>query len=113
MPHAHGGAGELPEEIYAFAKAYSEKGVPLARVKVPTVDGQHAWSEYSSKAAITSAELIYTKDAGNWQARKWESLPAKVESKRVSAELPDGVKVLYFNLTDGRGLVVSSEYVEL
>ncbi len=113
MPHGHGGAGERPEEIYAFAKTFSEKGLPLAKVKATQQDAKQAWSEYTSKSPIKIAELVYTKDTGKWPERKWESLPAKVDSKRVSAELPDGVKVFYFNLTDERGLIVSSEHLEL
>ncbi len=113
MPHGHGGAGERPEEIYGFAKTFCEKELPLAKVKATQHDAKQAWSEYSSKSPIASAELVYTKDTGKWPERKWETLPAKVGSKRVSAELPDGVKVFYFNLTDERGLLVSSEHVEL
>lgn len=113
MPHGHGGAGELPPEIYALARACTEKDVPLARVKVPTVKDQQARCDYSSKTPIVSAELTYTSDTGKWSERKWHSSPASVGSRRVNADLPAGTKVFYFNLTDSRGLVASSEHVEL
>ena len=108
MAHAHGGPGEKPEEIHAFANAIFKGGTPLARI---TGQGE-GWATFESKAPIVKAELCTTKDAGKWQPRKWESAPAAIEGNKVTATIPEGVKVHYLNLIDDRGLVVSTEHVE-
>lgn len=112
MPHAHGGPGENPEEIRAFADSILKDGKPLAKVMSMERRGDGAIVQFKSATKITKAELVFTKDLGKWQDRKWESIEAKLADGSASAALPDGVKVCYFNLTDDRGLVVSSEHVE-
>jgi cephalosporin-C deacetylase-like acetyl esterase len=108
MAHAHGGPGEKPEEIHAFANAIFKGGVPLAKI---TGQGE-GWATFESKAPIAKAELCFTKDVGKWQPRKWESAPAAIDGNKVTAVLPEGVKAWYLNLVDDRGLVVSTEHVE-
>jgi cephalosporin-C deacetylase-like acetyl esterase len=112
MPHAHGGPGEKPEEIHAFANALFKGGVPLARIEKQGRDGDVLWAEFSSAAPVVKAELSFTKDAGKWQARNWESTPAALEGRRASARAPEGATAAYLNLFDDRGLVVSAEHVE-
>lgn len=114
MPHGHGGAGENPEEIHAFADSLLELGAPLVRFAGHGRDGDRAWARYEGERPVTKVELNYTCDAGVWTDRKWESVPADIdaESRTVSAVLPAGVTVHYFNLYDDRDLVVSSEHEE-
>ena len=81
---------------------------PLAKI---TGQGE-AWATFESKAPVVKAELCYTKDVGKWQPRKWESAEAAIDGQKVTAALPQGVKVWYLNLIDDRGLVVSTEHVE-
>jgi dienelactone hydrolase len=113
MAHAHGGPGEKPEEIHAFANALFKGGVPLARITALKVEKSECSAAFTSKAPIVRAELEFTRDAGKWQTRKWETAPATLEKERVTAAIPDGAKVLYVNLFDDRNLVVSTEHVEL
>jgi len=115
MPHGHGGPGENPEEIRAFADSILKGGVPLGRVIAPGREGHRVWATYDSASPIAKAELNFTKDAGPWTKRMWETQPAELDSEHhvVSADLPDGVTVYYLNLIDARGLVVSTEHVEL
>jgi hypothetical protein len=70
--------------------------------------------EYRSKAPIVKAELNYTKDRGRCQDRKWESVPARLETKvrKAAAEVPAEATAWYINLFDDRDLVVSSEHRE-
>ncbi len=115
MAHGHGGPGEKPEEIRAFADSFCKEGQPLA-----TITGQGAekegtaWVQWKSPTKIEKAEVLYTKDSGIWKERKWESVPAVLEqeSGKASAKLPEGVTVYYFNIVDSRGLTVSSRHVE-
>jgi len=115
MPHGHGGAGENPEEILAFADSMFRGGKPLAKIMGQGRDGGRAWVSFSSDVVMARAELNYTKDTGSWQKRKWDTMPAVLDAVggKASAVLPDDAKVYYINLVDERGLFVSSEHVEL
>ncbi len=115
MPHGHGGAGENPEEILAFAENIVNNGKPLVKVTGQGRDGLQVWANFTSEVSVTKAELNFTKDTGKWQQRKWETMPASVDSnaRKVTATLPEGAKVYYFNLVDERGFVVSTEHVEV
>lgn len=112
MAHAHGGPGEKPEEIHAFANAIFKGGPPLAKITGQGEEKGAAWATFTSTSTVEKAELCFTKDTGKWQARKWESAPAAIERGRASAPIPEGAKVYYLNLVDDRGLVVSTEHVE-
>jgi hypothetical protein len=112
MPHAHGGPGENPKEIHALAESLFANGTPLARITKSGRDNSNAWVLAQSAAPIQKAELNYTADTGRWQDRKWEAIPAVWDAQvgRASAVLPKAAAVFYFNLTDNRSLVVSSEH---
>ena len=121
MPHGHGGAGENPEEIHAFADSFLRGGTPLAKLVGQGREEGKAWAVVESQAPIASAEFTYTKDEGKWQDRNWEIQPAALETiastepaampkYRASIALPEGVKVYYFNFASDKGLVVSSEH---
>jgi cephalosporin-C deacetylase-like acetyl esterase len=107
MPHNHQDGAE-PGEIRAFADATLNKGAPLPRITRTSGDSV----EYKSKRPVVKAELNYTKDAGRWQDRKWESVPARLDTKshKATAEIPAGAKASFINLFDDDGLVVSSEH---
>src|SRR6185295_4164263 len=112
MAHAHGGPGEKPEEIHAFADALFKGGAPLAKISGQGLEKGEAWVTFTSKTPLVKAELSFTKDAGKWQPRKWESVAAKIENGRASAAVPEGARAFYLNLFDDRNLVVSTEHVE-
>lgn len=115
MPHGHGGAGENPKEIHAFAESIFNGKSPLTVITGQGRDGMNAWVSFKSKEPIVRAELNYTTDTGKWQDRKWESAPAPLDAAqgKATATVPEGTRVYYFNLTDASSLVVSSEHVEL
>jgi len=114
MPHGHGGAGENPEEIHAFADSFLKGGQPLAKTTGQGREGSQVWATFESAVPLAKAELNYTKDLGKWQERKWEAAPARLESAtRATAVLPEGATVYYLNLADPHDLAVSTEHVEL
>lgn len=115
MPHGHGGAGENPAEIHAFAESLLGRGTPLAKITGQGRDGQQVWVTFQAGAPIRRAELTYTCQTGRWQDRKWETAPAELDeaAHKVTARLPSGVKVYYLNLIDERNLVVSTEHEEV
>jgi len=110
MKHSHS-AGWAPEEIQAFADSIRNIADPLPQITGQGVDGATAWASYESKTPLSKAELNYTRDEGPWKDRKWQTLPATIEPEgKVSAQLPLGTAVHFFNLTDSRDLLVSSEH---
>jgi dienelactone hydrolase len=110
MPHGHE-PGVAPEEIHAFANSIINGQQPLARIQNQGRRGNDVWAAVRSAVPIQRAELNFTKDKGRWQDRKWETVAAKMDRRRVSATLPDGARVYYLNVFDERGMVVSSEHV--
>jgi len=111
MPHSHED-GWKPEEIFAFANQVVNSGTPLTRVLSQARDQQRAWIKFKSKSPVVHAELLYTLDNGIWKDRDWLVIPTQIIPGKamVQATLPAGVRVFFFNLTDARGLVVSSEH---
>ncbi len=102
--------GESPEEVRVFADSIVNGGRPLVRVLASGVESGKAWVKCEPAAAIKGVELIYTRYPGTWQNRKWETLPAAWSSDgRADIQLPKGVRACFFNITDDRGLIVSSD----
>jgi hypothetical protein len=112
MPHGHGGAGENPEEIGAFANNLLKNDKPLAKIIDQGVEGKTLWATFNSSVPIASAELLFTKDQGEWFNREWYSEPANLSQNKVNADLPEGATVCYLNLIDEKELVVSTEHFE-
>jgi len=112
MPHGHGGAGENPEEIRVFADSILKGGNALPVVTGTGCEGTSVWAAYTARVPVVKAELNYTRDAGRWQDRKWETLAGQISGNRVSVPLPEGTRAYYFNLVDDRQCVVSTEHVE-
>jgi dienelactone hydrolase len=115
MPHGHGGAGENPEEIRAFADSQLGRGQPLTKITAQGRDGDLAWATFETTSPIQRTELNYTVQTGKWADRKWETVAATVDpaAHKVVARLPQGVKVYYLNLIYQRNLIVSTEHVEI
>lgn len=110
MPHGHGGAGENPEEIRVFADTILQAGTALPEITGAGCDGAQAWATFTSNSRVVEAVLNFTLDEGAWQDRKWEAIPAELSDGSVVAELPADAKVYYFNLTDERDCIVSTEH---
>lgn len=112
MKHGHQD-GAKPEEIDAYAKAMLMDGPALVRISKQGEKAGAAWAHYGRGTSPVRAELNFTRDSGKWQDRKWETVSAVLDPKqrRASAKIPAGATVFYLNLTDERGLIVSSEHV--
>ncbi len=112
MLHGHGGPGENPEEIRAFADSICKGGKPLIHITGQGRDGSSAWVSYDGPTRPTSAVLELTSDTGRWQERHWQSVPCKILAGKVTGQLPTEARVYFLNLTDERGFLVSSRYEE-
>ena len=113
MPHGHGGAGENPEEIHAFANSILKGETPLAKIASQKMDEKEIEATFSSEIPIVKAELNFTRDSGNWEHREWFTEPARTFANKAAAALPSDVKVCYLNLIDERDLTVSIEHEEV
>lgn len=113
MKHSHPD-GAKPEEIFAYAKAKLMGGPNLVEIRKQGMLQQEVWAIYGTKTKPVKAELAFTRDTGKWQDRKWETIPAKIDtnSRRVAASIPESARVYYLNLIDERGLIVSTEHHE-
>lgn len=110
MPHGHE-AGWAPCEIQAYTDSFFRKTPALPKISAMTIEGSHASATFSSEKKIAGAYLLYTKDKGTWQTRKWVQIPAELKKDRVCADLPSDAKVFYLALETDDGLMVSTPHV--
>ena len=109
----HGqGQGQSQSEIFAFADAILNNGVSLPEINAAGQIKTSAWIDFRSKTPLKEAALIFTRDGGPINGRKWETAPAMIKDNRVTADIPSGTTAWFFNLTDTRGLTVSSKFKE-
>ena len=113
MPHGHGGAGENPEEIHMMADHYLKGGPPMPTVIQGKREGSKVSASFTSPAEVKSATLNFTTDGGPWQKRLWKEAPAAINVGTIAADLPEGARAYYFNITDSQGRVASSGHEEL
>lgn len=112
MPHGHGAAGEAPKEIAVYADSILKGTEPLPKVVSQQVTGNQLTVSFTSKKPVVKAELLFTKQLGDWPKRLWEAVPATIADGKVTATLPEGVTVFYVNLYDDRDCAVSTEHVD-
>jgi hypothetical protein len=68
----------------------------------------------ASIVPLVKAELHYTTDDGEWQARGWHTAAAELRDGKITARLPAERGITYFlTATDERGAVVPSEHESL
>jgi dienelactone hydrolase len=105
----HGHIWTFPE-VDAFINSYLKKGEPLLNVGPTNVEGEKASAEIDGSATVAKAQLDYA----NAKDRVWQSVPAEVNGKSVTVNLPAARPIIfYFNVTDSRGMTVSNPHVEL
>jgi dienelactone hydrolase len=113
MPHGHGGAGENPVEIHAFANHHLQGGPALARIDRQEESAGALTVHFTADVPVLRAECHVTCDAGRWQDRQWSTVPAEITHSMGSAMamLPPEATAGYLTLTDARGVMVSGECV--
>jgi dienelactone hydrolase len=100
-------------EVDTFVDSVLLRGTPLARFDAMKTRDDVASARISSPVRVKKAELHFTNDTGEWQKRRWETLPANIEGNTVSAILPQQRPIVWFlAITDERGLRVSTEHEE-
>ncbi len=113
MPHGHG-VGWAPEEIGMFVDSVLTKSSPLPRIGTMEVVEGNVSASTGGPASIKQAELNYAVASGPWQNRIWKSVPAVLGRGIVRATIPAARPlVMYLNITDERGALVSAPHVVL
>jgi len=109
--HPHGWA---PKEIGIFVDSVLRGGQPLARFDQVGRNNRQVWASYQAAVPIKTAALCYSTDGGDWKERQWQSVPAKIEGSRITAELPTDQGIAWFlTATDDRDATVSTEHEEV
>ncbi len=101
-------------EVDVFVDSALREGTPLPRLGRMKIEGDQVSAKFSAPVPIKSAALHYTTDTGEWQKRRWVTVPADVRRDTVSARLPaEPLLVWFLSVTDERGLRVSTEHEQL
>lgn len=100
------------EEIYAFADQVVKDADPLPEIGKPEMISNTVLGNVQSSVGLKSARLMYTKDDGQWNQRIWKEGQASISGNTIQATIPDNTTVFFFSVTDSRGYMVSSEYLE-
>jgi dienelactone hydrolase len=110
LPHGHIWTFE---EVDVFVDSVLRGGIPLPRLGRAKIDGDRVSAKVISPVPVKQAALHYTTDTGEWQKRRWQTLPAALNGKTLIAHLPEQRPVAWFlSITDERGLRVSTEHEE-
>lgn len=110
MPHSHPD-GWAPSEIGVFADSHLNHGAPLPRIRRSAVENGRIRVEFESPRPVTRAELCYTRATGHWGDRKYNIVPAHLDTEAgfAEAEVPKGTTVGFINIYDDRDCLVSGE----
>jgi len=109
MRHGHQPGWE-PEEIGIFVDSILKDGIPLPIIGEMTVQETTVTAPFQSETPLVKAELHYTSESGLRSGRKWETIPAKIEDGKATAQgLPADANTWLMTLTDSRNAMVSSE----
>jgi dienelactone hydrolase len=112
MPHGHI-VGWAPQEIQAYTDSFFRNTPALPKIGAMTIEDSHTSATFSSDRKIAGAYLLYTKDKGTWQTRKWVQMPAELGTGCVNSDLPSDATAFYLALETDDGLWVSTTHREI
>ena len=111
LPHGHIWTFR---EVDQFVDSALRGGAPGPQLGAMKIHDGLVTARLGSREPVKKAELNYTTDGGPWQKRRWETVPAAVNHKVLTASLPSQRPlVCFFSATDDRGLRTSTEHMEL
>ena len=108
-------AGAEPEEIHVYAESMLKGGDPLLFISHASADISGI-VHGSYVGSISGAELMVVSNTDlHYDKWNWKHYPAHIhhKNKQINAELPDGAKWWFLNVTDERGLSTSSLPMEV
>ena len=108
LPHGHIWTFD---EVDVFVDSVLREGVPLPRLGRTKINGDQVSARVVSPLPVKRVALHYTTGEGEWQKRRWQTVPAVLKRGTITARLPGQRPVAwYFSVTDERGLRVSTEH---
>lgn len=100
MPHGHP-SGWAPQEIGRFIDSKCRSGPSLPVPGKPVIQGNQVMVTCESATALKKAELNYTTDTGLRSKRQWQSIPAAITGKVITAPTaPAEANTWFFTITD-------------
>ena len=109
MRHGHP-PGWAPKEIGLFIDSYCNGGAPLPVPGKPVIEGDKVRIPFTAATAVKSATLHYTADEGLRSKRTWQSIPATVGERSITAPRPPAEANTWFvSMTDDRGAKVTTD----
>ena len=106
-----------------FADSVLQGGVPLPRLGPLRIEAGRVAASVQTRVGLEKATLVYTTDTGPWKDREWKTSSAAIGGGTaagglgwgtVSALLPRAERlVFYLNVTDSRGMTVSTPHEEI
>jgi dienelactone hydrolase len=111
LPHGH---------IWNYNEPDTFIDAALKPERFPTIPSIRANGEKVSAKATTvirEAQLNFTTDTGPWDKRNWTTVPAKANSKQITAELPSVIATnhdltILITATTPNAVRISSEYLQ-
>ena len=100
----HGLDSALDEEVFVWLDVYLKGAQPLLSVSPLKVEKQGGdlvakWTFSGKRPAKRAEVLLSYGDSGNWRARYWMSVPAKIDGQNCEATLPKCAHVAYVSGT--------------
>jgi dienelactone hydrolase len=110
LPHGHIWTFQ---EVDQFVDSVLQGGTPFPGLGPMKVRGDTISVAVDSRTRLKEAALNFTGDTGDWQKRKWVTVPAQIDGHLIIARRPDPSPVAWFvSAVDERGLRVSTEHEE-
>ncbi|WP_299248007.1 carbohydrate-binding protein [uncultured Aquimarina sp.] len=112
FPHGHL-TWRRRDEVYMFANSVVHGDVALPQLGKPYISSNIGSVIASSEAELSSAQLFYTNDDDtvDLNDKEWITTNASVSGNTISANIPANAEIIFFKITDSRGLAVTSEYL--
>lgn len=93
LPHGHIWTFD---EVDVFVDSVLRGGIPLPRLGRTRIHGDRVSAKVISSVPIKRAALHYTTDTGEWQKRRWLTVPAEVKRGTITARLPGQGPLVWF-----------------
>lgn len=115
--HGSGATGEIPE-LFAYADEMLKGGAPLPKLGKIQMNGREASFSCESQTEITSVKLWYNTTglvySSSGAQTTWQSIElSDYSGETITYSIPKEMLGIYFEVTDSRGLAVTTDYLEV